>query len=151
MPGELYALDTNVYVRALRDRDRLSRLKRFLIRTGNRLRVNAVVALELRAGARTGAHEQAIADLVAAYAARERLVSPSFDAYVQGGRVLASLAAHEGIEVARAGSLVNDVMIATSCREQNARLVTENAHDFVLIQRYVRGFRFNVADEVLAG
>jgi predicted nucleic acid-binding protein len=151
VPGELYALDTNVYVRALRERDRLVRLKRFLIRTGNRLRVNATVALELRAGARTLAQEQAIADLLAAYADRERVMVPSFDAYLQGGRVLASLAAHERVDIARAGSLVNDVMVATSCREHGVRLVTENARDFTTIQRYVRGFRFAAADEVLAG
>ena len=151
MPGELYALDTNVYVRALRERDRLVRLKRFLIRTGNRLRVNATVALELRAGARTLAQEQAIADLLAAYADRERVMVPSFDAYLQCGRVLASLATHEGVDIARAGSLVNDVMIATSCREQGVRLVTENARDFTTIQRYMRGFRFTGADDVLAG
>jgi len=151
VPGELYALDTNVYVRALRERDRLVRLKRFLIRTGNRLRVNATVALELRAGARTLAQEQAIADLLVAYADRERVMVPSFDAYLQGGRVLASLAAHEKVDVARAGSLLNDVMIATSCREQGVRLVTENARDFTTIQRYMRGFRFAGADDVLAG
>ena len=151
MPGEVYALDTNVYVSALRERDRLVQLKRFLIRTGNRVRVNAVVALELRAGVRTLAQEQAIADLVAAHAKRERVIVPSFDAWLQGGRVLASLAAQEGVELARAGSLVNDVLIATTCREHGVRLLTDDARDFTMIQRHVRGFRFSASDEVLAG
>ncbi|HUQ83324.1 MAG TPA: PIN domain-containing protein, partial [Gemmatimonadaceae bacterium] len=124
--AETYALDSNVYIRALRDAERLARLKRFLIRMGLRVRANAVVALELQAGARTAWHERAVADLLEAYAGRNRVVVPTFEAYRQGGRVLASLATHEGVDVSRAGSLVNDVLIATSCREAGVRLVTEN-------------------------
>ena len=147
--AEIFALDTNIYVRALRDRHRLVVLKRFLIRTGTRLRVNAVVALELRAGARTSAHEQAVGDLLASYAARDRVIVPSFTAYLEGGRVLAALAAREGVHVSRAGSLVNDVLIAASCREAGAHLVTENVGDYITLQRHLRGFRFVTADNVL--
>lgn len=147
--AESYVLDANVYIRALRDRARLIQLKRFLLRIGLRLRVNAVVALELLAGARTGAHERAVSDLLAAYATRRRVIVPSFDAYAQGGRVLAALASRDGVDVSRAASLANDVLIATSCREAQARLVTENVGHFAAIQRYLRGFRFVHADEVL--
>jgi predicted nucleic acid-binding protein len=122
--AELYALDANVYIRALRDRDRLSLLKRFLIRSGMRVRVNAVVALELQAGARTPSQERAVSDLVESYVARHRVIVPSFEAYRQGGRVLAALAVREGMDTSRSGSLVNDVMIATSCREAGIKLIT---------------------------
>jgi predicted nucleic acid-binding protein len=147
---ELLALDTNVYIRALRDRDRLRALKRFLMRTGMRLRVSAVVALELRTGARTPAQEQSVSDLVSSYVDRDRVMVPTFDAYLQGGRVLAALATREGVDVSRAGSLVNDVLIAASCREADVRLVTENVRDFVALQRHLRGFRFVEADRALA-
>ena len=148
--GELWALDTNVYIRALRDSDTFTRLKRFLIRAGTRLRVSGVVALELRAGARTAAQEDAVGDLIAAYVARERTIVPSLSAYVEGGRVLSALGARDGVDIARAGSLVNDVLIATSCREAGVRLVTENTHDFALIQRHLRGFRFVATDDALS-
>ena len=144
-----YALDTNVYIRALRDRERLTSLKRFLLRVGTSLRFSAVVALELRAGARTATQEQAMTDLLGPYARRERLLVPSFDAYREGGRVLAALGARHGVDVSRAGSLVNDVLIASSCRAATTRLVTENVGDFELVQRYLRGFRFVAADDVL--
>jgi predicted nucleic acid-binding protein len=147
--AELWALDTNVYIGALRDRDRLARLKRFLIRAGTRLRVSGVVALELRAGARTAGQETAVNDLIAAYVTRDRGIVPSLSAYVEGGRVLAALGAREGVDVSRAGSLVNDVLIATSCREAGVQLVTGNASDFALIQRYLRGFRFVATDDAL--
>ena len=148
--GEAYVLDANVYIRALRDRERLIRLKQFLLRIGLRVRVNAVVALELLAGARTSAHERSISDLLAAYLSRGRVIVPSFDAYAQGGRVLAALATREGVDISRAASLANDVLIATSCREAQVRLVTENIGHFTAVQRYLRGFRFVHADDVLA-
>lgn len=147
--AELYALDANVYIRALRDRDRLSLLKRFLIRSGMRVRVNAVVALELQAGARTPSQERAVSDLVESYVARSRVIVPSFEAYRQGGRVLAALAVREGMDTSRSGSLVNDVMIATSCREAGIKLITETVEHFAAVQRHLRGFRFAEADKVL--
>ena len=63
--------------------------------------------------------------------------------------MLAALGATEEVDVSRAGSLVNDVLIATSCREKSLRLVTENTGDFAMLQRHLRGFRFSAADEVL--
>ena len=146
---EIFALDTNIYIRALREPGRLALLKRFLIRTGTRLRLSAVVALELRAGARTPAHEEAVGDLLREYTGRERVIVPSFAAYVEGGRILAALGARERAGVSRVGSLVNDVLIAASCREAGARLVTENVGDYNAVQRHLRGFRFVAADEVL--
>lgn len=147
--SDLLALDTNVYITALRDADQLVRLKRFLIRAGLKIRVPAVVALELRAGARTGAQRTAVEDLLAAYVARDRVIVPSFTAYAESGRVLAELAVHEGIDLSRAGSLVNDVLLAASCREAGAQLITGNARDFAAVQRHLRGFRFTSANETL--
>lgn len=145
----LYALDTNVYIGALRNADRLVRLKRFLLRLGMRVRLPAVVALELRAGARTAAQESAIRDLVAAHLTRDRVIVPSFAAYTESGRVLAALASRDRRDLSRAASLVNDVLLATSCREAGVRLVTENVSDFAAVQRHLRGFHFESADEAL--
>lgn len=147
--ADLWALDTNVYIRALRDRDVLVRLKRFLIRTGTRLRVSAVVALELRAGAGTAAQEGAVTDLISPYGARGRMLVPSLPAYVESGRVVSALGSRDGVDVSLGGSLVNDVLIAASCREAAVRLITENIQDFALIQRHLRGFRFVATDDAL--
>jgi predicted nucleic acid-binding protein len=147
--AELLALDTNVYIAAFRNAERLVRLKRFLIRAGLKVRLSAIVALELRAGARTPSQQSAVRDLLAAYVPRDRVLVPSCAAYGEGGRVLCELAVREGVDLARAGSLVNDVLIATSCREAGAQLVTENVRDFAAVQRYLRGFRFASADDVL--
>lgn len=143
----LYALDTNVYIDALRDGAALARLKRFLLRTGQRIRLNAVVALELRAGARTPALERAVESLISPHGDRERVVVPTFDAYLQAGRVVAALVVRE--RTTPSASLTNDAILATSCREAGATLVTGNTRDFVAIQRHLRGFRFEAADELL--
>lgn len=147
--AELYSLDTNVYIRALRVRESMLALRGFLLRVGTRLRMNAVVAQELRASAITPAHEDAVDELLGAYARRERVIVPSFGAHVEAGRVLAALHRSEGVQLSRAGSLVNDVLLATSCREASVCLVTDNVSDFAAAQRHLRGFRYVPTAEVM--
>jgi predicted nucleic acid-binding protein len=144
--ADRWVLDTNIYIKALRNRQELADLKRFRIRARARLLVSAVVALELRAGALTAGHAAAVDDLVKVYTDRARVIVPSFDAYMQGGRVLAAIAMKERLPLADAPrSLVNDVILAASCRESDVVLVTENARDFSMIQRHLKGFRFLTA------
>jgi predicted nucleic acid-binding protein len=148
--ADVYTLDTNVYIEALRNADRLAHLKRFLMRAGTRVRINGVVALELRAGARTPAHEQALEALLAPYAARARVIVPSFAAFVHAGRVLAALTVRERVVLSRASrALTYDVLLAASCREANVVLVTANDRDFSAIGRHLRGFRFADSRSVL--
>ncbi len=147
--ASLFALDTNIYIAALRDRERLLQLKRFLIRTGTRLRLSAVVALELRAGARTAAQAEAVQALVEPYDERGQVIVPSFGAWVESGRALATLGAREGVNLSGATALFADALIATSCREADVTLVTENGRDFAALQRHVRGFKYAGVSEVL--
>lgn len=128
-------LDTNVYIKALRNANELALLRRFLLRVGMRLRVNAVVAMELRMGARTEAQADAVDALMRPYSERDRVIVPSFEAYLHAGRVVSALKD-------ASGSLINDALLAASCREQEVMLITENARDFSAIQRHLRGFRF---------
>jgi predicted nucleic acid-binding protein len=141
--ADLWVLDTNVYIKALRDRQRLADLKRFRVRARTRLWLSAVVALELRAGAVTAAHTDALEDLLTIYTDRARVIVPSSDAYLQAGRAIAALAAKERFALAEAPrSFINDVVLAASCREAGALLVTGNSRDFITIQRHLKGFRF---------
>lgn len=147
---EVFALDTNVYIAALRDPEELARLKRFRIRAGARVRVNAIVALELRAGARDAQQCAAVEAFIAPYAERDRVIVPSFEAYLQAGRVLSALVAHEHLRLGDAPpSLVNDTVLAASCREHDTILVTNNTRDFAAIQRHLRGFKFREPSRVL--
>lgn len=141
-----YALDTNVYIGATRDRDERDALKRFLLRAGTRVYLSAVVAAELRAGALTMEQEIALGDLLQPYRSRDMVLTPTFEAYVEAGRVLAALRPGGGRATAgKAGTpLIADALLASSCRESGVVLVTRNSGDFTRIQRHLRGFRFVV-------
>lgn len=148
--SDVYALDTNVYIRAFRDSARLQDLRAFGRRMGLRLRLNAVVILELRAGAHTPAQLEAVEELSRPYAERGLLVTPSSEAYLQAGRVLSALSVREHRRSANAApSLVSDALLAASCREADVVLLTENVRDFVAIQRHLRGFKFRDAAAVM--
>lgn len=140
---DLYALDSNVYIDALRSRADLEPLTAFLLRAGGRVVVSAVVAMELRAGAFTNDDEADVHALLGAYRQRGRMIVPTFEAYVQAGRVLAALRfPSRSRGRIPASSFVADVLLAASCREAGVVLVTKNTADFSRIQRHLRGFRF---------
>lgn len=141
MPAS-YAIDTNLYIGASRNRAARADLARFALRTGLRLHLSAVVVMELRAGARSDEQRHGVDALHAVFADRDRLVVPSATAYAQAGRVLADLAEQEGFALPFALRwFINDVLIAVSCREHDVVLVTANHHDFAAIARHLRGFR----------
>jgi len=142
MPSGL-ALDTNVYIDALRDRSELAALKQFVARFGVRVWLAGVVATELGASALADAQREAVDDLVRPYATRDRVFGVSFAACREAGRALATLAARERVRLATAPpSLTNDALLAASCREADVVLITRNFKDFSRLQRQLRGFRF---------
>jgi predicted nucleic acid-binding protein len=122
-------LDTNLYIdwvnRGLRE-DRMvgAGLVRYL---------SAVVIMELRAGARTQAGRSAVDRLVRAYAAGDRLVTPSRAVFERAGSALRRLKL-AGREV-RSAAFVNDVLIALSARAIGATVVTANVGDFEAIRQ----------------
>ena len=140
---DLFALDTSVYIRALRNADAIAELKAFRKRAGLRLVVAGVVAMELGAGCTSDEHEAAVNDLLEPYVARGLVLELSYESCTHAGRVLAALGRREHIDLARAPrSLTNDVLIAVSCRQAGVALITDNSRDFSAIQRQLRGFRF---------
>ncbi len=141
--ADLFVLDTNVYVEALRNRERLDELARFLRRAGMRVRLDGIVAMELATGATTLAHVRAVRALTSPYQLRGWTTAPSFAACAEAGRALAELAATpRGKRRTVAPSMIRDALLAASCREAGAVLVTSNAADFVALRKHLRGFRF---------
>ena len=141
--ADVYAIDSNLYIPALRSAKELAALKQFLRVARRNVVVAGVVAMELRAGAPSPRHVEAVEALLAPYAERGRVIAGSFAAHVEAGRVLAALVEREQVVLARAPrSLTADVLLAVTCREHDAVLVTRNHQDFAAIQRHLRGFRF---------
>jgi predicted nucleic acid-binding protein len=135
-----YVVDTNLYIDALRTDDGRAGLGAFLTAFTPVVHLSAVVVQELRAGVRGKAAVRLETAIVAPFERRERLITPSYGAWKEAGRVLSELVPPEGwASVTR--SFVNDVLLAMSCRESGAVLVTRNVADCERIAK-VRRFDF---------
>ena len=99
--------------------------------------VSSIVAAELRAVARSPRDRRAIEErLLGPFARQERILTPSPAAWVALGRTLATHREREGVPLARASrGFAFDVLLAFSCRENGAVLVSANAKDMARIRR----------------
>ncbi len=97
--------------------------------------MSAVVAMELLAGAKSRRAKNAVDALINRHRAVGRLAAPNSGAYVAAGQVLPRLKS-AGREIKKT-SLVNDLLIAITCRDIGAMLVTRDASDFVAIAAWV--------------
>ncbi len=135
-----YVVDTNLYVDALRTEAGRVALGAFLTTFTPVVHMSAVVVQELRAGVRGPAAARLETAIVLPFERRERLITPSYGAWKEAGRVLSQLVAPEGWSSVTRG-FVNDVLLAMSCRESGAVLVTRNVADCERIAK-VRRFDF---------
>ncbi|MPY90057.1 MAG: PIN domain-containing protein [Luteitalea sp.] len=136
-----YTLDTNVYIDAFNHPQEEAALDSFLARTAPHVHLSAVVMQELGAGARTTAQAHVLqSDIFAPFARRRRTFGPSVDAFKTCGEILAHLWRRDGVPYAkRRRSLVNDILLALSCREHGIVLVTKDG-DFDTLRPFIRGF-----------
>jgi predicted nucleic acid-binding protein len=132
-----YVLDTNCFVDAARSEDAADAYEAFVARAAPWLWLSAVVAAELRAGART-AHARRTLErqVLGPYLRRGRVLTPSAAAWEALGTVLSTLGAREGLDLKQVPrSFVFDVLIAHGCREAGAVLVSANTRDMERIRR----------------
>lgn len=137
-----YALDTNIFIDGFRSEQAQADIFTFLNRALPFTYLSAVVMQELAAGART---PRAVRDLkqgvFAPFERRRRVFAPSSAAFAESGSVLAALAGREGWRLFdEKPSLLNDALIAVSCRERGITLITRDG-DFKRLAAFVKGFR----------
>ena len=122
--------------------EQAAELERFYAAALPFIYLSAVVVPELLAGATDARKREAVERaLVRPFLRRGRVLTPSFGAWHAVGRVLADLFA-QGFRPAQAKpSFTNDVLLAVSCRENGAAVVTDNQADFERI-RTVLDFEF---------
>ncbi|HEX6536624.1 MAG TPA: type II toxin-antitoxin system VapC family toxin [Gemmatimonadaceae bacterium] len=139
----MYVIDTNIYVRALRDPAFAPRLDAFVQTALPRLRVSAVVAFEIAVGAEDDVHATAYERwLLRPFRARGRVLAPDAGTWRLVARMERGIRALGGFEQTLARrSFLNDMLIAATCRSVGATLITANRADYTLIDRVV-GFRF---------
>lgn len=142
----LHVWDTNVYVPGVRAPDPSSAFWTDHDAAAADLRLSAVVLTELLAGARDAREIGTIERLLLApFRAAGRLLVPGVATWQIAARAERALR----VGGAYAGSLAQasffrDLLIAVSCRQVGATLVTANARDFEII-RTVLAFRFTTA------
>lgn len=137
-----FALDTNIYIDAFRDPAAEAALLRFLERALPFTFLSAVVMQELAAGARTPAQVRELErSIFQPFVRRRRVFAPMTLAFVRSGRLLAALAAKgRWAAVHDNRSLVNDALLAASCREAGITLVT-NDTDFDRFAPFMKDWR----------
>lgn len=135
-----YVLDTNCFIDAARDPISGASFENFCTQASPGLYLSAVVAAELRAGAgRSRARLERV--VLAPYVRRGRVIAPSARSWEALGDTLATLSARHGLVLADAPrSFVFDILIAHSCREAGAILVSANTRD---MKRIARVFAFD--------
>ena len=138
-----YLLDTNLYIAAVHDATKEEALDAFLERNAPIVYMSAVVVQELRAGAVTDAQVSALdKGILGVFERRGRVSAPSVAAFKECGRILAAMFRQDGTPFReRPRSLVNDIMIAITCRENGFTLLT-NDGDFKMLRPHLRGFAY---------
>jgi predicted nucleic acid-binding protein len=137
-----FVLDTNCFVDASRTEAEANALSEFCAWAAPGLYLSTVVSAELRAGAATAKDRRTLErDILSAYVRRGRLLNPSPAAWEGLGTTLASLVERDGLvlrDVRR--SFVFDILIARSCSEIGATLVSRNSAD---LSRIAKVFSFD--------
>lgn len=134
-----YVLDTQLYVQAFRNEAAAQELEEYYAVFTPITFVSSVVVHELLAGAGTVAKARQIREkLVGPLMRARRVLTPSHASWERAAEGLAKMAKEEPRELRTVPkSLVNDFLIAASCREAGVTIVTENVADFALVQKYI--------------
>ncbi len=135
-----YVIDTNLYVAADRDLAWAEEVERFSTAYLPFIHFHAVVAQELLAGAIDQRREKLVDDsLIQPFERRGRVLTSGFAAWKDAGRILSQLIQRKLMSPGGfKRSFLNDCVLAASCREVGATLVTLNRDDFELIGEVMR-------------
>lgn len=138
-----FILDANCYIDATRNLEHFEKLTRFAEWATPALFLSSVVTAELRAGARSPKDRKVLeAEVFGPLIRRGRVITPSVAAWDALGLTLSSLREDEGLQLSQVPrSFMCDILLAYSCREAGAVLITGNERDMVRIRK-VFSFEF---------
>ena len=136
-----FVLDAHCFIAASKSGEDASLLDAFVQAAAPGLYLSTVVAAELRAGATGGSDMRKLEKAVLGpYYKRGRIINPSGAAWETLGKTLAWLVKNEGITLRTTPrSFILDILLAFSCREAGAVLISNNERD---LQRIRRVFSF---------
>lgn len=131
-----YVLDTNIFIRADRDRGWAEQLMVFYAAFLPSTYLHAVVVQELLMGAVSPQRLKAVhRGLVEPFERRSRIITPAYAHWRRSGEVIGQLVRKRRLSAGGfKRSFVNDVLLAVSCRDAGATVITTNERDFALIR-----------------
>lgn len=137
LPPRKLVLDTNCFIDASKTDAANAAYELFTAQAAPRLYLSSVVAAELRAGAISASElTQLDTAVLTPYQRRDRIVTPSGAAWNALGTALATLIREDGLRLKTTPrSFIFDILIAYSCREVGAILVSANSRDLIRIAR----------------
>lgn len=138
-----YVLDTNIFIHSDRDPAWAEQLAAFYRAFLPATFLHAIVVQEVLVAAINARRGRTLyEDYVAPFEERRRVLTPSYTAWRRSGHVVAALIQRRRLSPGVfSRSFLNDVLLAVSCREAGAVLVTTNTADFTRI-RTVESFHF---------
>lgn len=132
-----YIFDTNVYIECMLTREfALQHTERY----GNHLPFtffSSVVAQELLVGCTDELAIRRVQNFLSPFERVGRVVNPTYQDWKDAAHTVVKIGLRRRDLKSKKVALVNDVMIALSCRRIGATLVTLNSQDFETIRRFI--------------
>ena len=140
MPAK-YIFDTNIYIHCLQDRAfALAHAKKYSDLLPSTY-FSSVVAQELLVGCTDDLAMRRVKKFIEPFERVRRIINPSYADWKEAGLVVVKFTRRRRDLMSKKIALINDVLIALSCRGIGATLVTLNLKDFEVIRGLVN-FRF---------
>jgi predicted nucleic acid-binding protein len=132
-----FVLDTNCFIAASQSDENAAMLDAFVQAAAPGLYLSTIVAAELRSSTTRPRDVRTLENVVfKPYYKRGRILNPSAAAWRILGKTLAWLVKNEGIRLQTTPrSFIFDILLAYSCRELGATLISCNERDLVLIRQ----------------
>ena len=133
--------DTNIYIRCMLDRSfalqHADQNARHLPSTF----FSSVVAQELIVGCTDDLAVRRVENFLQPFECVRRIVNPTYEDWKEAGFIAVKIGLKRPDLRSKKIALINDILIALSCRSIGSVLITLNSQDFEVIRRFVR-FRF---------
>jgi predicted nucleic acid-binding protein len=132
-----FVLDTHCFIDAAGDAAAAQAFETFCSRAAPGLYLSSVVPAEPRAGARSAREREVLErQVLEPFVRRGRILTPSAASWEALGTVMSWLAEHEGARLSQLPrSFAFDVLVAHSCREAGAVLISRNTRDMARISK----------------
>ncbi|MBI2347320.1 MAG: PIN domain-containing protein [Deltaproteobacteria bacterium] len=140
MPAK-YIFDTNIYIHCMLDRDFALRHADQYTRHIPSTFFSSVVAQELIVGCADDIAVRRVQNFFRPFERVRRIVNPTYEEWKEAGFVAVKIGLKRPDLISKKVALINDILIALSCRGIGATLITLNTQDFEVIRGLVR-FKF---------